>query len=207
MSSGSKATRWENARAFWNKPNGVGTDIMPVPTPIFLTVGPAEGVSVFGGQGVGLQRSSCRSAAAYTFGAWCRAQRIKIAMIAGGNHTIINDCSQKKWPLIFFTSRSRVINCRWDQSFTLRNLIPHFFVTTMKNIPISSSSTSPREELNSSTIPVQFQNRTPPVAGSKTGGKIQNFFFTDRMLCGGDKRDRTADLLNAMSAIRGQNEY
>ena len=24
---------------------------------------------------------------------------------------------------------------------------------------------------------------------------------------GGDKRDRTADLLNAMSAIRGQNEY
>ena len=26
------------------------------------------------------------------------------------------------------------------------------------------------------------------------------------MLCGGDKRDRTADLLNAMSAIRGQNE-
>ena len=51
----------------------------PVPTPIFLTVGPAEGVSVFGGQGVGLQRSSCRSAAAYAIltsnvhMAWMRA--------------------------------------------------------------------------------------------------------------------------------------
>ena len=38
---------------------------MPVPTPISPTVGPAEGVSVFGGQGVGLQRSGCRFGAAY----------------------------------------------------------------------------------------------------------------------------------------------
>lgn len=45
--------------------NGVGTDIMPVPAPIFPTVGPAEGVSVFGSQGVGLQRSGCRFPAAY----------------------------------------------------------------------------------------------------------------------------------------------
>ena len=28
-----------------------------------------------------------------------------------------------------------------------------------------------------------------------------------RTFCGGDKRDRTADLLNAMSAIREQNEF
>ena len=38
---------------------------MPVPTPISPTVGPAEGVSVFSGQGVGLQRSGCRFGAAY----------------------------------------------------------------------------------------------------------------------------------------------
>ena len=38
---------------------------MPVSTPISPTVGLAEGVSVFSGQGVGLQRSSCRSATAY----------------------------------------------------------------------------------------------------------------------------------------------
>lgn len=38
---------------------------MPVPTPFSPTVGPAEGVSVFGGQGVGLQRSGCRFGAAY----------------------------------------------------------------------------------------------------------------------------------------------
>ena len=38
---------------------------MPVPTPISPTVGPAEGVSVFGGQGAGLQRSGCRFGAAY----------------------------------------------------------------------------------------------------------------------------------------------
>ena len=38
---------------------------MPVSTPIFPTVGPTEGVPVLNGQGVGLWRSSCRSAAAY----------------------------------------------------------------------------------------------------------------------------------------------
>ena len=38
---------------------------MPVPTPISPTVGPAEEVSVFSGQGVGLQRSGCRFGAAY----------------------------------------------------------------------------------------------------------------------------------------------
>ena len=38
---------------------------MPVSTQIFPTVGPTEGVSVFGGQGVGLRRSGCRSATAY----------------------------------------------------------------------------------------------------------------------------------------------
>ena len=38
---------------------------MPVSTPIYPTVGPTEGVSVFSGRGVGLQRSGCRSAAAY----------------------------------------------------------------------------------------------------------------------------------------------
>jgi hypothetical protein len=32
---------------------------------------------------------------------------------------------------------------------------------------------------------------------------FQGFLFP----VGGDKRDRTADLLNAMSATRGQNEY
>lgn len=43
----------------------MGTDSVPVPTPISPTVGPAEGVSVFSGQGVGLQRSGCRFGAAY----------------------------------------------------------------------------------------------------------------------------------------------
>ena len=38
---------------------------MPASTPISPTVGLAEGVSIFSGQGVGLQRSSCRSATAY----------------------------------------------------------------------------------------------------------------------------------------------
>ena len=42
--------------------------MMPISTPISLTVGPAEGVSVFSGQDVGLQRSSCCSAAAYAQG-------------------------------------------------------------------------------------------------------------------------------------------
>ena len=51
----------------------------PVPTPIFLTVGPAEGVSVFGGQGVGLQRSSCRSAAAYAVANICFPQATIVA--------------------------------------------------------------------------------------------------------------------------------
>lgn len=46
----------------------MGTDITPAPTPIFPTVGPPEGVSVFSGQGVGLQRSGCRSATAYAQG-------------------------------------------------------------------------------------------------------------------------------------------
>ena len=38
---------------------------MPVSTPIISTVGTAAGVSVFSGQGVGRQRSGCRSATAY----------------------------------------------------------------------------------------------------------------------------------------------
>ena len=41
---------------------------MPVSTTIFPTVGPTEGVPVFGGQGVGLRRSGCRSATAYALG-------------------------------------------------------------------------------------------------------------------------------------------
>lgn len=40
---------------------------MPVSTPIYPTVGAAAGVSVFSGQGVGLHRSGCRSAAAYAY--------------------------------------------------------------------------------------------------------------------------------------------
>ena len=72
------------------------------------------------------------------------------------------------------------------------------------------------------SIPVQFQYNFkiehPRLRAQKQGVKfrtfrpikqrksseffrIQNFFFTDRMLCGGDKRDRTADLLNAIQAL------
>ena len=72
------------------------------------------------------------------------------------------------------------------------------------------------------SIPVQFQYNFkiehPRLRAQKQGVKfrtfrpkkqrksseffrIQNFFYTDRMLCGGDKRDRTADLLNAIQAL------
>ena len=47
-----------------------------------------------------------------------------------------------------------------------------FFVTTMKIIPISSSSASPREEGNSGTI----SKSNTPDADSKTGGKISEHF-------------------------------
>lgn len=59
---------------------------MPVPTPISPTVGPAEGVSVFGGQGVGLQRSGCRFGAAYA----------KISI-----NTAINDNLQQQLRLMY----------------------------------------------------------------------------------------------------------
>ena len=37
---------------------------------------------------------------------------------------------------------------------------------------------------------------------------VSRFFLTEpHMSVGGDKRDRTADLLNAMSATREQNEF
>ena len=40
-----------------------------------------------------------------------------------------------------------------------------------------------------------------------SGEKEKSAETNDVNTFGGDKRDRTADRLNAMSAIRGQNEY
>ena len=45
-----------------------------------------------------------------------------------------------------------------------------------------------------------------PFSFPKNKKILENQWFS-RIQCGGDKRDRTADLLNAMSAIRGENEY
>ena len=68
---------------------------MPVSTPIFPTVGPTEGVSVLNGQGVGLQRSSCRSAAAYATNGTkvcfqCLSLRFQIASNGQTGHMVDN---------------------------------------------------------------------------------------------------------------------
>ena len=88
----------------------------------------------------------------------------------------------------------------------------------IRNIRISSSSTKAPDDLNSGTILVRKGTRIHVVRVQKQGLKfrifflykqrksseflrIQNFSFEHHKSVGGDKRDRTADLLNAIQAL------